>query len=87
MSKPLPHTPAGIGDIVQPTVALYRDYFTTTDSFNRDYAASLEQYTVPVNNVNITVSAKVQQTTCDARQHRIPTAFILLGHRDNRLHV
>ena len=46
-----------------------------------------EPYHIPFNQPNIPQPTVVQQMACDARQHRIPTAFILLGKRDIKLHV
>ena len=68
-------------------VVYSRDYYSTTNTFNGDYMAALAPYAIPLNNVNVAPPAQIQQTACDARQHRISTAFILLDSRDNRLHV
>ena len=69
------------------TVVYYRDYYGTTDPFNGNFLAALEPYHIPFNHFNILQPVVVKQMACDARQHRIPTAFILLGKRDLKLHV
>ena len=91
MAQPAPPavnvSQAAFGAHGQPPVVHYRDYYTTNDPFDGDYTAALAPYTVPVNNINVAPPAQVQQTAYDARQHHIPTAFLLLNDRDNRLHV
>ena len=64
-------------------VVYYRDYYGTTDQLYGNFLAALEPYHIPFNQSNILPPSVVQQMACDARQHRIPTAFILLGKRDS----
>ena len=68
-------------------VVHYRDYYGTTDPFNGNYLAALDPYHIPFIQSNVLPPSVVQQMACDARQHRIPTAFILLGKRDLKIHI
>ena len=80
----LPHI-GGVGGRSQSV--LYRDYYSTTDPFGGDFTAALASYTIPTVNANADQPQAVQQSACDARLHRIPTAYLLLGEDDNLLHI